>query len=71
MASIFPWSGILCFLLVMPFSYMPWEKYALPLLLFMVLALCRDSSAILLEDPAHGSRSAAIGSMRDARRAGR
>lgn len=40
-ASLFPWTAGLAFLAVMPFSYMPWEKYAVPL--FMT------SSLILLE----------------------
>jgi hypothetical protein len=37
MAGLFPWIGCLLFLVVMPFSYMPWEKYALPL--FMLASL--------------------------------
>jgi hypothetical protein len=32
-SSAFPWFGCLMFLVVMPFSYMPWEKYALPLVM--------------------------------------
>jgi hypothetical protein len=37
MADVFPWVGGLLFLVVMPFSYMSWEKYALPL--FMLASL--------------------------------
>lgn len=33
---------MLSFLVVMPFSYLPWEKYALPLLVLCGVALCTD-----------------------------
>lgn len=39
-AEVLPWSGIVSFLAVMPFSYLPWEKYPVPLLVLVVLALC-------------------------------
>ncbi len=37
--ELFVWVAIAAFLAVMPFSYMPWEKYALPLLMLQSLAL--------------------------------
>ncbi|MCC7181747.1 MAG: hypothetical protein IT177_25430 [Acidobacteria bacterium] len=33
------WAGAAAFLIVMPFSYMPWEKYALPLFMLQGAAL--------------------------------
>ena len=39
MADVLPWVGGLMFLVVMPFSYMPWEKYALPLFMLASLPL--------------------------------
>lgn len=38
-SALFVWLGIAAFLLIMPLSYMPWEKYALPLLLLQSAAL--------------------------------
>jgi hypothetical protein len=47
-ADLFVWLGTAAFLAVMPFSYMPWEKYALPLLMLQSVALAvaidRDTS---------------------------
>jgi hypothetical protein len=43
MADVFPWAGALMFLVVMPFSYMPWEKYALPLFMLASLPLAERS----------------------------
>lgn len=40
-ADLLPWTGIVGFLAIMPFSYLPWEKYALPLLVLIVAALIR------------------------------
>ncbi len=37
--GVFPWLALVSFLLVMPWSYMPWEKYALPELLFATVIL--------------------------------
>lgn len=37
--ELFVWVAIAAFLALMPFSYMPWEKYALPLLMLQSLAL--------------------------------
>lgn len=48
----FLWAAAICFLLLMPFSYMPWEKYALPL--FMIL------SALLVKTLFRGSISRAV-----------
>jgi hypothetical protein len=39
MGGLFPWMGCLAFLVVMPFSYMPWEKYAVPLFMLGSLPL--------------------------------
>ncbi len=41
-ADLFAWLGIGAFLVVMPFSYMPWEKYALPLLMLQSVVLARS-----------------------------
>jgi hypothetical protein len=30
LGPLFPWVALVCFLLLMPFSFQPWEKYALP-----------------------------------------
>jgi 4-amino-4-deoxy-L-arabinose transferase-like glycosyltransferase len=35
--------GVISFLAVMPFSYMPWEKYALPLIVFAIVVLCMET----------------------------
>ena len=40
-AEIFVWLAIAAFLAVMPFSYMPWEKYALPLLMLQSVTLAQ------------------------------
>ncbi len=40
-AERFLWCGIVAFLIVMPFSYMPWEKYALPLFMLQAAAFAR------------------------------
>ncbi|MSO50478.1 MAG: hypothetical protein EXQ49_11380 [Acidobacteria bacterium] len=37
MTTVFLWARVGSFLVVMPFSYMPWEKYALPLPLLMLM----------------------------------
>jgi hypothetical protein len=47
MATLFPWFGIAGFLLLMPFAYMPWEKYALPLFILSTLGLCAPANATL------------------------
>lgn len=51
-ADAFPWYGCAMFLLLMPFSYMPWEKYALPLLMLGSLAIAARARD-------HGPRSPA------------
>jgi hypothetical protein len=47
----FAWLALAAFLAVMPFSYMPWEKYALPQLLFVVLLLSRSLSSSFSSAP--------------------
>ena len=42
----FLWAGVGSFLVVMPFSYMPWEKYALPLLMLSSLIFARNADAV-------------------------
>jgi hypothetical protein len=37
--ELFMWMGFSAFLVVMPFSYMPWEKYALPQFMLQGAAL--------------------------------
>ncbi|MCC7126771.1 MAG: hypothetical protein IT178_18110 [Acidobacteria bacterium] len=44
-AAVFPWLAALSFLLVMPFSYMPWEKYGLPLLMLIAWSTSQHPSA--------------------------
>ena len=46
LADVFPWTGCLAFLVVMPFSYMPWEKYALPLFMLGSLPIAWRISTI-------------------------
>jgi hypothetical protein len=46
MTGVFPWIGCLMFLVVMPFSYMPWEKYALPLFMLASLPLADQFSDV-------------------------
>ncbi len=41
-ASMFLAAAVVSFLVVMPFSYMPWEKYALPLLMVGAVALTSE-----------------------------
>jgi len=43
-AAGFPWMAAAAFLLVMPFSYLPWEKYALPLLMLVTVMVARVES---------------------------
>jgi hypothetical protein len=38
-SELLMWMGTVAFLLVMPFSYLPWEKYALPLFMTQGAAL--------------------------------
>jgi hypothetical protein len=38
---LFPWVGVACFLVVMPFSFQPWEKYALSELLLCAVLFAR------------------------------
>lgn len=45
MTTAFLWAGVASFLVVMPFSYMPWEKYALPLLMLSSLIFAGDAEA--------------------------
>lgn len=45
LTDVFLWAAIVSFLLVMPFSYMPWEKYALPLLMLSSLVLAKVIAA--------------------------
>lgn len=45
MTTVFLWAGVGSFLVVMPFSYMPWEKYALPLLMLSSLIFARNAGA--------------------------
>jgi hypothetical protein len=42
---LFAWAGTLAFLVLMPFSYMPWEKYALPLFMLEGVVLAAVISA--------------------------
>jgi lipoprotein signal peptidase len=53
---VFLWVGVAAFLVVMPFSYMPWEKYALPLLMLQgaALALVIDRTISLQNGGARG-----------------
>ncbi len=46
MTTVFLWAGVGSFLVVMPFSYMPWEKYALPLLMLSSLIFARNADAV-------------------------
>jgi hypothetical protein len=49
----FLWFSLAAFLVVMPFSYMPWEKYALPMLMIAILILAGHSQSVLRMSP-HG-----------------
>ena len=40
-ADLFVWLAIAAFLIVMPFSYVPWDKYALPLLMLQSVTPAR------------------------------
>jgi hypothetical protein len=42
MVDLFLWASVVSFLLMMPLSYMPWEKYALPLLMLSSLILANE-----------------------------
>ena len=42
LSDLFFWMATLSFLLVMPFSYLPWEKYALPLFMVMSPLIARE-----------------------------
>jgi hypothetical protein len=39
--QLFPWVALVCFCAVMPFSFQPWEKYALPELVFCAALFAR------------------------------
>lgn len=58
-AEALPWDGDAAFLIVMPFSYMPWEQYAL--LLFMLqgaaLAMVMDSGMPQCPNPILNTQS--------------
>jgi hypothetical protein len=44
---LFPWVALVCFWVIMPFSFQPWEKYALPELLLCAVLFARfDNSRI-------------------------
>jgi hypothetical protein len=42
MTDAFLWASVVSFLVMMPLSYMPWEKYALPLFMLSSLILAKE-----------------------------
>jgi hypothetical protein len=42
--DLFPWAGLTSFLMLMPFSFQPWEKYAIPVLMFCAFLFAKDTT---------------------------